>query len=362
LASGAAATVQADSVASVARPEGIVTATQAEVFVSIAPTRVLDTRGPASGGPIGVPTAAKLQPNSTLDLTMTGAGKPVPEGATAVVLNTTIDLDATDRSFISIYPKGQSRSSASANNALPGLEVSNLTIARLGTGGAISIYNLKGEINLVLDVVGYLVPLTSVDGIAGSGNTILNGSGAPANTTGNNGDYYIDNATKELYGPKTNGTWPAPPTSLAGTPGAQGLSGPTISTLGTFGDPVLALPSGGTAIPFDPANDVRAGNAATIGHVVGAPAEFELAAGTYRVDYRVSVGASPLSGGFQLALEGTPVGAPNTVAAGVATVGASVTDSVVIAVPAGGATLTLQGSGLLNADIGSSSIVVERVA
>ena len=42
------------------------------------------------------------------------------------------------------------------------------------------------------------------------GKSILNGSGAPSNGTGNNGDYYIDNTSKYIYGPKAGGVWPTP--------------------------------------------------------------------------------------------------------------------------------------------------------
>lgn len=39
------------------------------------------------------------------------------------------------------------------------------------------------------------------------GHTILNGIGAPASTLGTNGDFYIDTAVYDLYGPKTAGGW-----------------------------------------------------------------------------------------------------------------------------------------------------------
>lgn len=52
-----------------------------------------------------------------------------------------------------------------------------------------------------------------------NGNTILNGTGAPAAGVGNNGDFYLDTATDTLYGPKTGGAWPATGTSLVGPTG-----------------------------------------------------------------------------------------------------------------------------------------------
>jgi len=42
-----------------------------------------------------------------------------------------------------------------------------------------------------------------------NGNTILNGPTNPSNGLGNNGDYYINNSTSFLFGPKAAGAWPA---------------------------------------------------------------------------------------------------------------------------------------------------------
>lgn len=40
------------------------------------------------------------------------------------------------------------------------------------------------------------------------GNTILNGSGAPANNLGLQNDFYVDNVSKRFYGPKlSDSTW-----------------------------------------------------------------------------------------------------------------------------------------------------------
>ena len=50
-------------------------------------------------------------------------------------------------------------------------------------------------------------------------NTVLNGKGAPSNTLGINGDFYIDTATSNIYGPKTAGAWGSP-VSLVGATGA----------------------------------------------------------------------------------------------------------------------------------------------
>jgi hypothetical protein len=62
-----------------------------------------------------------------------------------------------------------------------------------------------------------------------SGNSLLNGSGAPASALGSNGDFYIDTTAEEIYGPKASGAWPAG-VSLVGPTGATGPAGPAGPT------------------------------------------------------------------------------------------------------------------------------------
>ena len=55
-------------------------------------------------------------------------------------------------------------------------------------------------------------------------NTILNGRGAPSNTLGINGDFYIDTRSLLISGPKVNGKWPTG-RSLQGANGVNGIDG-----------------------------------------------------------------------------------------------------------------------------------------
>ena len=55
-------------------------------------------------------------------------------------------------------------------------------------------------------------------------NTLRNGKGAPANSLGIDGDFYIDTLKFNLYGPKANGHWPSP-VSLRGPAGVNGANG-----------------------------------------------------------------------------------------------------------------------------------------
>ena len=74
-------------------------------------------------------------------------------------------------------------------------------------------------------------------------NTILNGKGAPSNTLGINGDFYIDTRSFLISGPKANGKWPVA-RSLQGANGTNGSDGrngsdaKSVSTASTIAGPV----------------------------------------------------------------------------------------------------------------------------
>jgi len=72
------------------------------------------------------------------------------------------------------------------------------------------------------------------------GTIILSGEGAPTQSLGHNGNYYLDVASATLYGPKTSSGW-GPGLTLRGAPGAPGSqiysgSGTPPSSLGIVGD------------------------------------------------------------------------------------------------------------------------------
>ena len=54
---------------------------------------------------------------------------------------------------------------------------------------------------------------------------ILSGQGQPENTKGEDGDYYLDLANADLYGPKTKGAWGTPSLNLKGVAGKDGKDG-----------------------------------------------------------------------------------------------------------------------------------------
>jgi hypothetical protein len=138
---------------------GTAQAATPSTYVALAPTRILDTR-----------TTAPVGPGSTLDLAVAGAGGVPATGATAVVLNVTATDASGPASFLTVYPSGTTRPTASNLNVVPGPSVANLVTATLGTNGAVTIYNDQGTVDVVVDVEGYY---TSTAG-SGAGYVALN--------------------------------------------------------------------------------------------------------------------------------------------------------------------------------------------
>ncbi|MDR7797041.1 collagen-like protein [Riemerella anatipestifer] len=71
---------------------------------------------------------------------------------------------------------------------------------------------------------------------------MLNGASAPQSAVGSEGDFYINTATNQIYGPKTASGWGIG-TSLVGPQGAQGIQGPQ-GPAGATGPQGLQGPAG----------------------------------------------------------------------------------------------------------------------
>ncbi|MFC6705042.1 hypothetical protein [Flexivirga alba] len=117
-------------------------ATTGPGFVPVTPARVLDTR-----------TGTEPAAGSTTTVSISGhAGIPI-SGVAAVVVNVTA-VSPSGPGFVTTYPTGSTRPTASNLNYVKGQIVANQTIVKLGTGGAISLYT-QTPTNLVVDVTGY---------------------------------------------------------------------------------------------------------------------------------------------------------------------------------------------------------------
>ncbi len=117
-------------------------------FVPLNPARLLDTRD-GTGGNISA-----LSSQALTELRVTGVGGVPPTGATAVVLNVTVDAPITS-GFITAWPSGEGQPTVSNLNYVAGQTVPNLVTVKVGANGRVNLYNSEGYTHLVADVVGY---------------------------------------------------------------------------------------------------------------------------------------------------------------------------------------------------------------
>jgi len=124
-------------------------------YFPLTPARILDTRG-SGGTPLG--------PNSVGNLTVAGAGGVPSTGVSAVLLNVTV-TDTTGSSFLTAWPAGATQPVVSNLNWTTGETLANKVLIPLGSGGsnagAISLYNLAGNTDVVVDVMGYFTDATA---------------------------------------------------------------------------------------------------------------------------------------------------------------------------------------------------------
>ncbi|MFI1282837.1 N-acetylmuramoyl-L-alanine amidase [Streptomyces sp. NPDC020858] len=113
-------------------------------FVPLAPKRLMDTRAGLGvrQGPVGAGEVV------TLPVAAATGGTP-----TAVVLNVTA-TNPTQPSFVSVFPSGTTRSSASNLNFTPGKTIPNLVVVPV-INGSVSFFNNQGSVDLIADITGY---------------------------------------------------------------------------------------------------------------------------------------------------------------------------------------------------------------
>lgn len=116
-------------------------------FNPLPPTRILDSRN-GTGGFFGPLHAKEL-----LSLAV-GGRNGVPAQASAVVLNATV-TDSTSASYLTIWPTGLDRPTASNLNWSAGETIPNNVTVKLGESAAISMYSPNGDVQVILDLAGF---------------------------------------------------------------------------------------------------------------------------------------------------------------------------------------------------------------
>jgi len=114
------------------------------------PDRILDTRFGVQG------ISGKLGPGGRFDVPVTNIGGVPPQasGVTAIVLNVTV-TEPSAASYLTVYPTGVPRSTASNLNFGPGQTVPNLVVVKVGDFGKVSAYNCCAFTHVIFDVVGW---------------------------------------------------------------------------------------------------------------------------------------------------------------------------------------------------------------
>jgi outer membrane protein assembly factor BamB len=117
--------------------------------VALTPARIADTR---SASPVGA--------GASLDIQVTGAGLVPAGGVSAAVLNVTV-TNTTAASFLTVWPQGAPRPTASNLNWSAGQTVPNRVIVPVSpTSGKVSVYNQFGTSDVIVDVSGYFTDAT----------------------------------------------------------------------------------------------------------------------------------------------------------------------------------------------------------
>ena len=126
----------------------------ASVYAAVRPARLLDTRtGPGITTVDGDFLAGRIRPaGSIVELQVTGRAG-VPDDATAAVLNVTV-ADSTRPGFVTIYPCGSARPTASNVNHEAGQTIPNLVVSGIGVGGRVCIYT-SASTHVIADLNGY---------------------------------------------------------------------------------------------------------------------------------------------------------------------------------------------------------------
>ena len=121
-------------------------------YHSLTPFRACDTRS-ASTTPANQCKGKTLGTRGTVTVQITGGA--VPSGARAVVINLTALNHSSGATFVSAFPAGTAVPLASNLNLAGNSTQANLAIVQLSAGGAITLFNSVGDVDVIVDVEEY---------------------------------------------------------------------------------------------------------------------------------------------------------------------------------------------------------------
>jgi hypothetical protein len=131
-------------------------------YYEVSPARLLDTRS-GNGAP-----RARVGEGGRVDVQVTGRGGVPSAGVSAAVLNLTGILP-TRGTFLTAYPAGATRPTASTLNLAAGQIRANLVTVPVSSTGKVSVYNYHGSIDIAADVLGFYSKDDSLEPTKGTG-------------------------------------------------------------------------------------------------------------------------------------------------------------------------------------------------
>ena len=250
-----------------------------QTYTGVTPARLADTRNSptvdgqfANAGPVGQ--------SQSMSIAVLGRGGIPASGVAAVALNVTA-TNPTAPSFVTVWPSGVERPTASNLNVVAGQTVPNMVIAKVGQDGRISVYNNTGSVDIVVDVLGWfatgssynaLTPARVLDtrttsplvgGIAADV-TIAGAGGVPASGVGG---VALNVTVTNPAGSSFLTVWPAgvdrPTSSNVNFVGGQNVPNMVIVKLGTGGKISLFSPTPTVDVVIDVLGWFSAGGAFT---------------------------------------------------------------------------------------------------
>jgi hypothetical protein len=127
---------------------------QGAEFNPVAPSRLLDTRAGMTTSDSLFAGLGALPSQGAIALTVAGRGGVPAAGVGAVVLNVTV-TNPTANGYLTVWPSGATQPNASNLNFVPNQTAANLVIAKVGSDGAVALFNSAGSTDVVADIVGW---------------------------------------------------------------------------------------------------------------------------------------------------------------------------------------------------------------
>jgi hypothetical protein len=158
------------------------------IFVSITPCRLVDTRpAPSTVGARATP----LNANETATFTVHGTNGncTIPAGALAIDANVTITAPTSD-GFLTMFPADATLPNASNLNWSAGqAPTPNAVTVDLSGDGKVNVFNERGTVNVIIDIVGYYEDHNHDDRYVRLGPIVTNHAGLDWLETSNTGTF-----------------------------------------------------------------------------------------------------------------------------------------------------------------------------